>query len=246
MKAMILAAGHGQRMRPLTKTTPKPLLPVGGQLLIDYHLNALAQAGIHEVVINVCYHGDKIIEYVGDGKRYGLEIQFSLEHKGCLGTGGGIQQALPLLGHQPFILLSADIFTDFPLQVLLESELLNSFDVDSENKLRCLAHIILVNNPSYHPDGDFTLDKQGMIQLNGSHKLTYANIALIHPKLFFDSKPMLSVFPLSDLFKKAIAMQAMTGQIYQGFWDNIGTPQQLEILNQMLSSDRAHCSLIER
>lgn len=236
MKAMILAAGRGQRMQPLTETTPKPLLPVGGRLLIDYHLHALAAAGIQDVVINVCYHANQIIQYLGDGHRYGLRIVFSHEQDGCLGTGGGIKKALQFLGDEPFILLSADIFTHFPLQTLLKTKLLDSFQTSPLNSSPTLAHLVLVDNPYYHSQGDFTLDHQGWLKLEGSNKLTYAGIGVISPKLFATAP--IEAFSLSILFKQGINLQAVTGEHYLGFWDNIGTPEQLQALNQQLQNPR--------
>ena len=216
---MILAAGRGERMLPLTQETPKPLLTVGGKFLIDYHLNALVKAGIQEIIINVCYLGNQIINHIGTGKRYHLKITYTEENEGCLGTGGGILKALPLLGANPFILLSADIFTNFPITVLPKN-------------LNSLAHLILVDNPSFHPRGDFSLGKDGVIHLNGENRLTYANIGVIDPNLFEDapSEP----FPLSLLLKKAIQEKKITGEYYQGLWQNIGTPEQLYSLNELI------------
>lgn len=218
MKAMILAAGRGQRMHPLTETLPKPLMPLGKQLLIDYHLQALAAAGVEEVVVNVCYHADKIINHLSHGEKYGLKILYSDETKGCLGTGGGIRNALPLLGDKPFILLSADIFTQFPIQNL-------------PHKLTGLAHLILVNNPPFNLSGDFHLH-EGFLHLEGNPKLTYANIAVLDPTLFQQAPE--GSFPLSLILKQAIEQQLLTGEFYEGYWDNIGTAQQLQELNQKL------------
>jgi len=217
MNAMILAAGRGNRMRPLTDITPKPLLEVDGQSLIDYHLNALAKIDCHKVIINVCYKAQHITAHI-EAKRqnYPFDIVISDESQQCLGTGGGIYHALPALGDKPFLLLSADIFTDFPLDTLPQQ-------IDN------LAHLIMVNNPHFHPKGDFSLDANGILHANNGKALTYGNIAIINPKLFI--KAPTGPFPLSQLLKPAIAQQQITGELYQGLWDNVGTPAQLTALN---------------
>lgn len=230
MKAMILAAGRGERMQALTELTPKPLLTVGNQFLIDYSLYALATAGIKEVVINVCYQAQQIIETLGRGQRYGLKISYADETAGCLGTGGGVYNALKYLGEEPFILLSADIFTSFPLNKL-------------PKKLQGLAHLVLVNNPSFNPEGDFCLAADGQINSDSQPKLTYANIAVIHPKLFQNAP--IGAFPMKVLLQQAIVNKQISGELYQGYWDNIGTPQQLVTLNQMLKQRHGSCGQSE-
>lgn len=221
MKAMILAAGKGTRMRPLTATTPKPLLTVAGKPLIVYHLLSLAKAGIQDIVINTWYLGEQIISLIGSGARFGLNINYSMEDP-LLDTGGGIVKALPLLGNEPFIVLSADVFTDFPLQTLPSSPV-------------GLAHLVLTDNPPYHAIGDFSLDK-GRVQLlngNASNSFTYANIGVYRPE-FFVTAPKQSVFPLGNLLRDHVATNVITGQYYSGLWRNIGTPLELELLNNQL------------
>jgi len=214
MKAMILAAGRGERMRPLTDTIPKPLVPFRNGRLIEPLLFNLHSSGVREVVINVCYLAEHIMTYLGDGSRYGLEIQYSREHPvGELETGGGVYQALPLLGEQPFLLLSADIVTDFPFTSLIEKSLCG------------LAHLVLVDNPHFHPQGDFHLNPDGLLSAQGARMLTFASIALLHPHLFADCTP--GKFPLVNLFRQAIAKQLVTGEHYRGNWRNIGTIAQL-------------------
>jgi MurNAc alpha-1-phosphate uridylyltransferase len=211
MKAMILAAGRGERMRPLSDSIPKPLLKVGMQSLIEKQLQAFAAIGIQEVVINVAYHAKKIISELGDGKNYGLKILYSYEENGPYGTGGGIFQALPQLGDDAFLLISSDIWTDLPLENL-------------PKKINNEAHLVMVENPIYHPSGDFCLEKNGTISLN-QPKLTYASIAVLHPKLFAKQKP--GTYPLAPLLENAIGRGQVTGELYTGSWYNIGTPQQL-------------------
>lgn len=214
MKAMILAAGRGERMRPLTDTIPKPLAPFRGGRLIDPLLYALARAGFQEVVINVCYLAEHIIEYLEDGRRYGLHIQYSREsEKSGLETGGGVLQALPLLGGQPFLVVSADIITDFPFNDLMNKPLTG------------LAHLIFVDNPGFHPHGDFHLNSDGTVALQGDNMLTFASISVLHPQLFTGCQP--GKFPLVKLFREAIAKQRLTGEPYRGEWHNIGTYAQL-------------------
>jgi N-acetyl-alpha-D-muramate 1-phosphate uridylyltransferase len=217
MKAMILAAGRGQRMRPLTDHTPKPLAPFRGGRLIDPLLQGLERAGVREVVINVCHLAQQIIDYLGDGRNYGLKIQYSREHQpGGLETGGGVYQALPLLGTKPFLVVSADIVTDFPFDRLIRMP------------LQGLAHLVFVDNPSFHSQGDFHLQKDGRVTLQGENMLTFASISILHPQLFANCTP--GKFPLLKLFRKAIAAQLMTGEHYQGIWENIGTIEQLQSL----------------
>ena len=220
MKAMILAAGLGERMRPLTEQIPKPLLDAGKHKLIEYNLFALQKAGIKKVVINVSYHGEQVIQYLGDGSRYHLEITYSIEPNKPLGTGGGIYQALSLLGNESFILLSSDIYCDYALQQLPS---LNKSD----------AHLVLVNNPSFHQEGDFALLENHRLSLEGV-KYTYACIAVLDPDLFKDCLP--GTFSLAPLLIKAIKAGRATGELYCGVWSNIGTSAQLASLAEKLSA----------
>ena len=219
MRAMILAAGRGQRMRPLTSHTPKPLLQVQGQYLIEYGLYALKTAGILEVVINVSYHAEQIKTALGDGKRYNMAIIYS-EEPTPLETGGGIKQALPLLGPLPFVVISGDIITDFPIQSLALAP-------------QHLAHLIMVNNPPYHPQGDFTLQKGYLANRvkNASTRdtLTFANIGIYDPHLF--SAYHQQIFSLAHVLVPAIDQTKVTGQRYSGQWYNVGFPHELGLLN---------------
>lgn len=221
MKAMILAAGRGERMRPLTLTTPKPLLRVGDTTLIEHALTQVRKAGITEVVINVHHLGDQIIQHCGDGAVYDLHIQYSIEDE-LLDTGGGIYRALPLLGTPPFLLLSADIWTDFPLQTLTQQS------VEA-------AHLILVDNPKYHSTGDFGLDKMNRVHRHAVQQLTYGNIGVFHPTLFKNEN--LSIFPLRSVLFPAIEKGLVTGEHYAGRWYNVGTPVDLDHANTFIN----HC-----
>ena len=223
MKAMILAAGRGERMRPLTDTLPKPLMEVAGQPLIFYHLHALERAGVQEVVINVCHLSEQIIAKV---QQYAtrLNIHFSREET-LLGTGGGIVKALPLLGDAPFMVISADIWTDYPLEKLPKN-------------LPGMGHLVMVDNPPFHPKGDFHLASDGKVLLSDAKKLTYANVGMFSPALFQGEWPL--SFELRQSFDVAIAQNKMTGEHYHGKWENIGTLAQLESLNQKLTAGEVY------
>jgi MurNAc alpha-1-phosphate uridylyltransferase len=219
MRAMILAAGRGERMRPLTDTRPKPLLEVGGKPLIQYHLEALARAGIKDVVINLAWQGELIRRALGDGERFGLRICYSEEPEGALETGGGILAALPLLGPGPFLLISGDIWTDFPLQSL--GRRLANGDV---------AHFVLVRNPAFHAQGDFGLDTGRLLDRAPRH--TYANIGVLCAEFFADRQP--GRFPLAPLMFEWIRRGRVSGELYRGRWYNLGTPMQLTQLDAEL------------
>jgi len=218
MKAMILAAGRGERMRPLTDTLPKPLLRIGGQTLIEHQIHQLAQAGIRELVINYAHLGEQIAEALGDGSSYDVSIQYSPEPEGALETGGGIYRALPLLGDEPFLAVNADIWTDFPFDTLPDNP-------DG------LVHLVLVPNPEYHPEGDFALSGQ-QVSASGEHKLTFSGIGVYSPALFKDAVP--GVFPLAPLLREAMAAGQVTGECYDGQWSDIGTPERLDEINRFV------------
>jgi MurNAc alpha-1-phosphate uridylyltransferase len=221
MKAMILAAGRGERMRPLTDAMPKPLLRVGDHCLIEYHLRSLVAAGIREVVINLGYRGEQIQALLDDGRRYGLTIAYSHEGERVLDTGGGIYHALPLMGTEPFVVINGDIFTDFPLQRL-------------PSRPAGLAHLVLVTNPPHHPQGDFCL-ADGRIATQGTPRLTFSGIGVYHPELFADCVP--GVFPLAPLLRRAMAAGQVSGERYEGLWCDVGTPQRLSQLAARLGGD---------
>lgn len=218
MKAIILAAGRGARMGALCNQLPKPLLPVGGKPLIAHTLITLANADIHEVVINVSYLGHLIQKALGDGKQYGVQITYSVEPQ-ALETGGGIYQALPLLGNEPFIAVSGDIWTDYPWRQLPAHP-------------AGLTHLIMVDNPAFHPRGDFFLDENGLLQQTGTPTLTYASMGIFRPELFKDCQP--GVFRLTDVLLPAIARGDITGERYAGDWVNVGTEKQWRELSARL------------
>ncbi len=216
MKAMILAAGLGLRLRPLTLTTPKPLVKVKGHALIDYHFFALKKAQINEVVINVHHLGDQIIDHIEQHWGYEFNLHFFKEEE-ILGTGGGIYQAISVFDDNPFLVLSADIFTDYPYEQLPQK--LN----DGQ------AYLVMVDNPSFHPKGDFCLNSQGLITLDQGERLTYGNIGIYHPSLFASST--VQKFEIRDILLPAITQGLIHGEHYKGSWANIGTLEQLESLS---------------
>lgn len=218
MKAMILAAGRGERMRPLTDTTPKPLLPVAGRPLIVHHLAALATAGIHDVVINHAHLGDRIEAALGDGRAHGVRIRYSAEPAGALETGGGILQALPLLGDEPFLVVNGDVWCDCPY-------------ADLPPRPAGLAHLVLVDNPAHHPQGDFAL-ADGRVRERDGRGLTYSGIGVFDPALFAGHAP--GRFPLAPLLHAAIARDAVAGEHWTGRWVDVGTPERLRALDAEL------------
>lgn len=207
---MILAAGRGERMKALTQHTPKSLLRVQGSYLIEFAIDALKRAGILDIVINISYLGEQIKQVLGDGKQYGVSIIYSEEVE-RLETGGGILKALPLLGEKPFVVMSSDIITDYPLHQL-------------PKQLAGLGHLVMVDNPLFHPKGDFGL-YEGYLTLDHQPALTYANIAVLHPHLFAGCASR--YFRLVELLVPAIKKRQLTGEYYQGKWHNIGEPADL-------------------
>ena len=221
MQAMILAAGRGERMRPLTDHVPKPLLQAGGKPLIVHHLERLASAGIRDIVINHAHLGEQIEATLGDGSRWGVRIRYSPEGK-ALETGGGIVRALPLLGLDPFLVVNGDIWTDLDFSRLR---------IETDR----LAHLVLVSNPPHHPGGDFALSK-GSVLSEGAPRYTFSGIGVYHPDLFRDQEP--GAFPLAPLLREAMTRNLVSGELYRGRWSDVGTPGRLQALDRMLSVDR--------
>lgn len=215
MKAMVLAAGRGERLRPLTDRLPKPLLVVRGKPLIVWHLEALARAGVRDVVINLSWLGGLIRDTVGSGGRFGLTIRFSEEPAGALEAGGGIFQALPLLGSAPFLVVNGDTYTDLDFARLAIGP-------------TALAHLVLVPNPEHHPRGDFAL-RAGAVLAAGEPRYTYAGIGIYRPELFAQCKA--GRFPLLPLLLEASAAQRLRGERFDGAWTDVGTAARLAALN---------------
>lgn len=214
--AMILAAGRGERMRPLTDHTPKPLLKVRGRSLIERHVVALAQAGIGDITINLAWLGSQIRDYLGDGAAFGARIRYSEEAPQALETAGGIIRALPNLAPGPFAVVNGDVYTDFPFETLrIEPEL--------------EAQLVLVPNPPQHPQGDFGL-KQGLATAQGSPQYTFSGIA-VYRLPFFDGRPE-GVQRLKPLWVECMGRRRCGAQLYEGLWEDVGTPERLEALNR--------------
>ena len=219
MRAMILAAGRGERMRPLTDHTPKPLLPVAGQPLIAHHLEALRAAGIGEIVINTGHLGEQLPAALGDGRAWGVRITYSPEPPEALETGGGIFQALPLLGSEPFLVINGDVWTNYPFARLPVAP-------------AGLAHLVLVGNPPHHPDGDFALAADGIVKESGASRLTFSGISVLRLELFAGCAP--GRFSLGPLLRRAMTAGQVSGECYAGVWLDIGTPQRLAELDRDL------------
>lgn len=220
MKVMILAAGRGERMRPLTDHTPKPLLEVAGRPLIEHTINALRQSGFGEIIINTAWLGAQIEARLGEGQALGVRLSYSREQS-ALETGGGIYQALPLLGDEPFLVINGDIASDYPFHRLPASP-------------EGWAHLVLVDNPSHHPDGDFGLDA-GQVTVEGKPRLTFSGIGVYRPELFAGCQP--GRFPLAPLLRQAMAEGKVTGEHYPGFWLDVGTTERLGWLASRLTSE---------
>lgn len=234
-KAMILAAGRGERMRPLTDSLPKPLLKVAGQALIEYHLNNLAQAGFQEVVINHAYLGEMIEAALGDGARYGVKITYSPEQE-VLETAGGIANALPLLsgetGDQPFLVVNGDIYCELDYAVL--KLLLQNMYNQTNQGYAYLAYLILVGNPEHHADGDFALN-DGLVSLSGGHPLTFSGIGLYQPELFASVAAGIPA-KLAPILCQAMQQNNVQGEFFSGPWVDVGTPERLAMLDRQLTN----------
>ncbi|CAD6876947.1 N-acetylmuramate alpha-1-phosphate uridylyltransferase MurU [Methylomonas fluvii] len=224
MKAMILAAGRGERMRPLTDHTPKPLLKAAGKALIEYTLENLAAAGFTEIVINIAHLGGQIKDYCGDGKRWNVSIEYSDEVETALETAGGIAKALPLLGNKPFLVLNADIICDYPLANL-------------RTRAIDLAHLVMINNPPHHPEGDFSLNADSVLSEQGVNKLTFSGIGVYHPKLFANIP--IAPLKLRPVLNRAMQQQRISGEKFSGLWMDIGTPERLAELGKQHARDRS-------
>ena len=218
MKAMILAAGRGERMRPLTDHTPKPLLKVADKALIEYHIEGLVRAGFADIIINHAWLGEQFEQALGSGERYGAHLMYSPEGATALETGGGIFKALPLLGSAPFVVVNGDVWSDYPFTRL-------------PRNMTTLAHLVLVPNPPQHPHGDFFF-ADGALRESGMAKSTFSGIGMYRAELFTGCRP--GAFPLAPLLRVAITQGRASGELYQGAWYDIGTPERMEQLDRKL------------
>ena len=225
MRAMILAAGLGTRMRPLTDSCPKPLLKVNGKPLIEYQIERLVEAGVKDIVINHAYLGDQIEAYVGDGAKWGAHVQYSAEPSSePLETGGGIFNALEKVSPdgQAFLVVNGDIWIDLDYAELVEGH------------LKGLVHLVMVNNPDHNPTGDFHLTENGQLLASGDQRSTFSGVSILNPELFNDCQA--GAFKLAPLFRQAMEQHQASGQLYQGYWLDVGTPQRLNELEQHLKN----------
>lgn len=233
MKALIFAAGLGERMRPLTDRTPKPLLPAGGKPLIVWHLEKLAAIGVRDVVVNTSWLAEQFPLVLGDGERWGMHLSYSYEGTTPLETGGGMHHALSLLGDAPFLAINGDIWTDYDL-----AQLPLDFPGD--------AHLVMVDNPAHNPRGDFDLRQDGQLQSEGETRLTFSGIGVYRPALLQHWRQIVGELPgvgenpprfkLAPLLRAAMARNAVTGEQHRGAWTDVGTPQRLAELDQRLKS----------
>jgi MurNAc alpha-1-phosphate uridylyltransferase len=225
MKVMMLAAGRGDRLRPLTDRIPKPLVEAGGKPLIAWHLERLSAAGLREVVVNVSHLGDAIVERLGDGRRFGLAIRYSREAE-PLETAGGIAKALALLGTAAFLLVNSDIYCEVAFAALAKMDLGGR-----------LAHLVLVPNPPHRAQGDFALDAAGCVGNAGEPRYTYAGVAVVSPQLLSGLRPGEKA-PLAPLLREAADRRLISGELYRGLWQDVGTLERLRELESTLASRR--------
>ena len=215
---MILAAGRGERLRPITDEIPKALVDVGGQSLLERHLDKVAASGIDTAVINLGWKGVQIVERIGDGSRFGLTVLYSQEGDNVLETGGGIHRALPLLGTEPFVVVNADVFTDMPLPKSI------SDDAD--------GHLVLVPRPSHKTSGDFSLES-GRVRMSDAPEYTFSGIAIYRPE-FFEACDA-GRFPLAPMLFDAASRDRLSGEVYEGVWEDVGTPERLEAVRTQVT-----------
>ncbi len=233
MKALIYAAGLGERMRPLTDHTPKPLLQAGGKPLIAWHLEKLAGMGVREVVINTSWLAEQFPQTLGDGERWGLRLSYSYEGPTPLETGGGMHHALPLLGDAPFLAINGDIWTDYEFSRL-------------PREPRGEAHLVMIDNPAHNPNGDFTLDSDGLLHSTGDAPLTFSGIGVYRPSLLADWRGIIGKsagaeelpprFKLAPLLRAAMSAGKISGEYHGGRWTDVGTPQRLAQLDSELAA----------
>ena len=230
MKAMILAAGRGERMRPLTDDLPKPLLAVGGKPLIVYHLEKFSSLGVTDVIINVAYLGDKIQQVLGDGTVWGLSIHYSKESY-PLETGGALYKALPLLGDEPFILVNGDVWSDIDFSDIAKTIL------SAGTQGLSVGHLFFVENPAHNPQGDFSLDNNIVtLKDDSASSYTFSGMAFIHPDIIRGYPNKRKAFPLKEAFLYFIEQRKLTASIYSGGWCDVGTPERLQELEVLLKS----------
>lgn len=226
MKAIVLAAGRGERLRPITDTTPKPLVPVAGKPLIVYHLEALARAGIHDVVVNLSWLADKLRAALRDGSEYGVRITYSDEGAVALETGGGIFNAIQHLGPGPFLAVNGDTFSDIDFESLKDG-------AQADTRAGALGRLVLVPNPIQHPRGDFGLEGDRVVERE-TGRFTYSGVGVYRPEFFAGCTP--GKFPLLPLLRRAIAAGQLLGELHRGEWCDVGTPRRLAELDERVGA----------
>ena len=231
-KAMILAAGRGERLRPLTDTTPKPLISLGRETLIERHIRRLHAVGVKEIVINTAWLGEKIEQHLGNGASYGVSILYSRETNGCLETAGGIATALPMLGNSPFMVVNGDIFSDIDF-----SAVKNQAAALAHNR-SISAHLWLVANPPHHPNGDFSIDNNGLLKKDGTPKYTFSGVAMYRPEFFDGVLPNVKR-PLAPLLFEKSQQNQITATYCQEYWLDVGTSERLAIARQKAAEEWA-------
>ena len=225
MKAFIFAAGLGKRLAPITDHTPKPLVSVCGLPLIVWHIRKLVSIGITDLVINCHWLRHKLMSALGDGSEFGARILWSEEQE-LLNTGGGLKNALPLVGDQPFLVINGDVWTDYPFEKLLKTTLLDTN----------LAHLVMVANPPQHTEGDFSITSNGKLREAGEKRYTYSGIGLYRPELLTKFAPAIQSFPLPVALRQAIATDQISGEFYSGDWEDVGTIERLNSLEHRLQN----------
>lgn len=227
--AFLLAAGRGERMRPLTDTTPKPLLKVQNKALIEWHIERLAQAGITHIVINHAWLGQQIEDYLGDGKRYGVQLRYSAEET-ALETAAGIKKALPLLGRTPFLVISSDVWTTW--------DAVEAHSMSAQiNHEHALANLLMVPNPAHHTKGDFSLSEDRLTLITTNKSYTYSGIGVYSPAFFHKVNSQCPT-PLREPLYQAIKQHAVLGRVFTGEWVDVGTPERLKQIEQNLARSR--------
>ena len=239
MKAMLLAAGRGERMGPLTADLPKPLLSLGAETLIERHLRRLAGAGLREIVINLSYRGEQIRAAIGDRTPWGQNVAYSEEGEPPLETAGGIVQALPLLGDKAFVVVSTDVVTDHDFLTLKAAGADLECRGDLERTPEASGHLVLVPNPPHHPDGDFGLTPDGRLAAT-SPRYTFSGLAVLHPALFHGLAP--GIRPLRDVLHPAVRRGALRGEVFEGLWRDVGTPGRLAEVREFMATGRPQTS----
>ncbi len=236
MKVMLLAAGRGERMGPLTADLPKPLLSLGPETLIERHLRRLADAGFREIVINLSYRGGQIRSAIGDTTPRGQTVAYSQEGEPPLETAGGIVHALPLLGDGPFLVVSTDVVTDHDFRAL------RTLGAELERRADASGHLVLVPNPPHHPDGDFGLTADGRLRMphgtpdTAPPRYTFSGIAVLRPALFRGLAP--GIRPLRDVLRPAVRRGELLGEVYDGLWRDVGTPERLAEVRALMKTRR--------